>query len=127
MSLTDHGAAPAPALVAGENQDPSDMPISRLQRLSGLLIVFIVSLFPLIMWSMISLVRISQAPSDVSLNYRFLNGLVNEVTSLTLLVYVIRQNRQKLADFGLVFHVSDIPLGLLLWAGALCVHSAFTA
>jgi hypothetical protein len=79
------------------------------------------------MWSMISLVRISQAPSDVSLNYRFLNGLVNEVTSLTLLVYVIRQNRQKLADFGLVFHVSDIPLGLLLWAGALCVYSAFTA
>jgi len=122
MSFTDGGFASAPALAA--RQDSIGTPLFQRQRLAGLLVVFIVTVFPLIVWSMIVLLRPNtDAPSNTSLNYRFLNGLLNEATSLVLLVYVIRQNRQNLADFGLVFRLSDIPLGILLWAAAFCLYS----
>ena len=123
MSLTEGAVAPVPTLAAAACQNSSDTPLFRRERLAGLLIVFFVSIFPLIMWSIVALMRMNEAPSNASLNYRFLNGLLNEVTSLALLLYVIRQNRQSLADFGLIFRLSDIPFGILLWAAALCLNS----
>lgn len=87
MLLTDGAVAPATALAATTSQSSSDTPQYRGQRLAGILIVFFVSIFPLVLWSIIALMRMNEVPSNTSLNYRCLNGLLNEVTSLALLFY----------------------------------------
>jgi len=118
MSIADQGAALAP-ISAAASLEP-ETPVSRLQRLAGLLIVVTIALLPLIVASVFAAIGIDVKPSDSSIRYRYLNLLLMELTSLALLAYVVRQNHQNLADFGLVFRWRDIAYGMLLWAIALC-------
>lgn len=82
-----------------------------------------VSFLPFVMASLFSTLGIRSRSADEFVQYRYLNGILIELTSLALLWYVVKQNRQKLSDVGLVFRPADIPYGILLWVFSLCCYT----
>jgi membrane protease YdiL (CAAX protease family) len=122
MSI-EQGTAPAPVRVRPTISGSAELTVSRSQRVAGLLIVVGIAVVPLIMSSVFTLMVGDTNQSDTSVRYRYIIGITMEVISLALLAYVVRQNRGKWADFGLVFRLSDIPYGILLWVVALFSYS----
>lgn len=123
MSTFEYGAAPAPVPAVSEIQAPTKVLVDRRQRLAGLLIVLCVAVLPLILISLLTVLGIKPETSDVYLKYRITQSLLMQATSLALLAYVVRQNRQSWADFGLAFRLNDIVYGMLLWVAAVCCYS----
>jgi membrane protease YdiL (CAAX protease family) len=123
MSTFEYGTAPAPIFPAPAPQLPTKMPVDRRQRLAGLLIVLCVAVLPLIFTSLLTVIGVKPDSSEVYLRYRYIHSLLMQATSLALLAYVVGQNRQSWADFGLVFRLRDLVYGMLLWVAAVCSYS----
>lgn len=123
MALSEQGIAPALSPYASNIDETRKLPVSQNQRLAGVLIVVSVAILPLIVSSAFTLTGIDRNESDAVIRYRHINTFLREAISLALVAYVIRQNRQKWADFGLVFRLSDIVFGIVLWLVALCCYS----
>src|SRR5439155_624350 len=95
-----------------------DMALGQRQRLAGLLIVLTVSFLPLVASSILRVGGMYPDSPDALIRYKYFNALLNELTSLALLAYVIRQNRQSFSAYGLGFRGRDILHGLLLYGAA---------
>jgi membrane protease YdiL (CAAX protease family) len=122
MSTADQAAASASESIISigtVSEEPVDSRVSRRRRIAGLLIVLTVAFLPSVVSSLLSAYREPLSNfSDSYIRLRYLNSLIRELISLTLLAYVIQQNRQKFAEFGLTFRARDIVYGIFLWAAA---------
>lgn len=76
--------------------------------------VLAVAVLPFLLSSSLRVLEITAASSGALSQYRYLSALMTECTSLALLLYVLRQNGQTLANIGMVFRFSDFAHGLLL-------------
>jgi membrane protease YdiL (CAAX protease family) len=94
----------------------ADTLLDRRQRIAGLLIVLVVAFLSSILASVYGgHQQWVSSYSDAQFRYGYLNRLLMQLTSLALLFYVIRQNRQKRSDLGLSFRAEEIIYGMLLW------------
>jgi membrane protease YdiL (CAAX protease family) len=106
--------------VLGYSADP--LP-DRRQRIAGLLVVLAVAFLSSILASLYAThQQWVSGYSDAQLRYGYLNRFLMQLTSLALLTYVIRQNRQKLSDFGITFRAEEIIYGMLVWGFAMICY-----
>ena len=82
--------------------------------MAGLSIVLAVAVLPFFFASTLLVFGVSPQYSAALQQYRHFNGLLIEITSLALLVYVLHQNGQTMSGLGLAFRASDIGHGILL-------------
>ncbi len=118
-SLDGIHAAPKTEFVHATTPTPAGVRL----RVAGLLIVLAVAILPLLLASSaVVLFHLEMPSSGPELRYRYVNALVLELTSLALLLYVVRQNGRRLLDFGLNFRRVDILHAFLLLAGGRLVY-----
>lgn len=122
MSSAEQGLAPALVSSAPMTSSPTEPPVSRNERLAGLLVVVSMTILPLMISSLFTMIVGERNESDTSIRYRYVFGITMQLSSLGLLAYVVRQNRQKWSDLGLVFRYRDIAYGILIWIAALICY-----
>ena len=83
-----------------------------------------VAVVPLLISSTVHALGIAAQTSAQFLNYRFLNMLVQEVTSLALLLYVLNRNGQSLGNLGFNFRARDVLHGIALIVGTWFIFAA---
>jgi hypothetical protein len=130
MSPADHATTSATELVfplEKVRDKTGDTLASPRQRLAGLLILLAVAFLSSVVSSFSSAYREPLSKfADAYIRLSYLNYLIRELSSIALLFYVIRQNQQKLSDFGLTFRAREIVYGILLWAGVIsCYRLAY--
>lgn len=109
----------APQLVSEGSEVTCTLPVLNPRvRLAGLLIVLAVGVLPFVISSTMRVVGIASPTSGSFAAYRYLNGLFIEVTALALLLYVLHQNGQSVAEIGLRFQFGDVGYGILLILGS---------
>ena len=97
----NHETGTSSVLSSSVPEKSIHLPMSQRQRLASLAIVLTVSFLPSVIASILRVGGMYPDYPDALIRYRYFNALLNELTSLALLAYVIRQNRQFLSDFGL--------------------------
>src|SRR5512140_3143759 len=100
MSEIQQGTAVA--LSQAESNSAAQLEgVSARQRTFGLFLVLAVAFLTSVVSSISGLWLNHYTYPDSLVGFRYFETLLHEVVSLGLLVYVIRQNRQSWADFGL--------------------------
>lgn len=107
-------ASTGTVVSAGKTHPDAVLGVGRRLRLAGLLIVLSVAVLPLLFASIRIFLVGEQPSSGAVLYYRYANSVLMQLTSLALLLYVLRQNGQTIRDFGLEFRSADARRSLLL-------------
>ena len=115
MDAAEQGTATALTTSVPFATDGEQSPITSRQRVAGLLIVLAVAFLGSVLSSVASVGAASYTYPDALLGYRYFQTLLHQLVSLGLLAYVVRQNRQGMADLGLTFRARDIAPGIILW------------
>jgi len=115
--ITANATAPLPSV-----EELSIELVDRRKRLIGLVIVLAVAFTSSVVTSVLRVGGIHFDYPDALIGYRYFNTLVHELIALTLLAYVVWQNRQNLATLGAVFRATDVVYGVLLWILADCCY-----
>lgn len=107
----------AVALAASQPSTLSIEPVSvsTSQRAFGLLVVLAVAFLSSVVSSLSIVHGAHYNYPDSLVGFRYFETLLHELISLGLLVYVLQQNQQRWADFGLGFRGKDITHGIILW------------
>src|SRR6266404_4447494 len=115
MDTAEQGAATALATSVSFATHSEQSSVTSRHRVAGLLIVLAVAFLGSVVSSVLTAREASYTYPDALLGYRYFQTLLHQLVSLGLLVYVVRQNRQGMADLGLTFQTRDIAPGIILW------------
>jgi len=113
------GAHDAAAVALAESLPPDrgaqESFVSTRKRAVGLFLVLAVAFLGSVVSSLSQVRGAQHSYPDVLLNLQYFETLLHQLVSLCLLVYVVRQNRQRLEDLGLSFRWKDVAHGIILW------------
>jgi membrane protease YdiL (CAAX protease family) len=111
--MASSGTQPASAT---ESEVPPQPGIPSQRRWVDLGLVLLVGIAPLVVQAVFQLFSAVQPFQGVS-NLQFANGLVHEIVTLVLLIYVLTRQQRTLRSIGFGFQWPDLPKGLGLFVG----------